>query len=90
MDGCTAAVAAAYLRCKQRIKTIAQWALVLGWLDEENEIMSHDDGPKVKHPRWVFQRRNYARFSMRPAAVLRGVLWGASRFKTYSIDDVYI
>ena len=46
MDDCVAAVAdavAAY-RCRKRtIKNIAQLALVLRLLDEENVIMSQDD-----------------------------------------------
>ena len=37
-----AAVVAVYLRRKQRTKTIAQWSLVLGLLEEEDAIMSQD------------------------------------------------
>ena len=47
MDDCVAAVAtavAAYRRRKQRIKTIAQWTLVLVLLDEDDQdaIMDGD------------------------------------------------
>ena len=38
MDGCVATVAV-HLRRKQRIEVIAQWALVLGLLDEEDAII---------------------------------------------------
>ena len=48
MDDCVSAVAAAvaaYRRRKQRIKTIAQWTLVLVLLDEDDQdgIMSQND-----------------------------------------------
>ena len=41
--GAVAAAVAPYLRRKQRIKTIAQWAIALGLLDEEDAIMSQND-----------------------------------------------